>query len=121
MIWEEFVQNRRSLGLYLVLPHRLSKNFVKKIYGAKIYYTGDSSEGDLCDGLVSFFNIIHFKLLKIRRAVRRPASGTRKNFLIDLHELKLWESLKSVITEAFFHFHLKILFGTIPILLKWVS
>ena len=35
---------------------------------------GDSFEKDLCDVLVSFFNTIHFELLKIGRVVGGPAS-----------------------------------------------
>ena len=37
----------------------------------------DSSERDFCDVLVSFFNTIHFKLLKIVRVVGGLASDTR--------------------------------------------
>ena len=33
-----------------------------------VWYMGDSPERNLCDVLVSFFNTIHFKLLKIGSA-----------------------------------------------------
>ena len=44
---------------------------------------GDFPERDLCDILVSFFNTVHFKLLKTDRVVSGPMSHTRKNFLTD--------------------------------------
>ena len=62
---------------------------------------GDCPARDLCDVLVSFFNVIHFKLLKNGRVVGRPACDTRRHFLTDSYKPNLWGSLKSVITEAF--------------------
>ena len=56
---------------------------------------GDSPERDFCDVVVSFFNTIHFKLLKISRVIGEPVSDTRTNFLTDSPKLNLWASLTS--------------------------
>ena len=61
----------------------------------------DSPERDLCDVLVSFFNTIQFKLLKISKVVGGPENDTRKSLLANFDKLSLWRNLKSVITEAF--------------------
>ena len=66
---------------------------------------GDCPERVLCHVLVSFLNIIHFKLLKISWLVGGPASDPRKNFLTDFRKLNLGGSFQSVITEALKYFN----------------
>ena len=85
--------------LYFIF-HMLYHFYFHAYVQHSLVYMGDCPERDLYDARVSFFNTIHFELLKIGRVVDGPVSDDRKNFLTDSHKLNLWRCLKSVITEA---------------------
>ena len=56
-----------------------------------------------------------------KKSIRKLKRFTEKlfNSITMFHNIR--KCMFFVITKAFFHFHLEILFDTIPILLKWVS